>query len=86
MAFPADVLINKASARGEKSGEKCVTGALETWEVGLVVALLLLFGLFGLLLVKFIGYLRICEMSVTETVPSAARCMALLCAHCDIIT
>jgi len=32
------------------------------------------------------GYLRICEMSVTETVPSAARCMALLCAHCDIIT
>lgn len=52
MAFPADVLINKASARGEKSGEKCVTGALETWEVGLVVALLrvLLFGLFGLFL------------------------------------
>jgi len=26
------------------------------------------------------GYLRICESSVTETVPSAARCMALLCA------
>lgn len=45
MAFPADVLINKASEGGVKSGEKCVTGALETWEVGLVVALLLLFGL-----------------------------------------
>lgn len=68
---------------GEKAIEECVTGALETWEVGLVVALVL-FGLFGLS--KFIGYLRICEMSVTETVPSAARCMALLCAHCDIIT
>lgn len=31
-------------------------------------------------------YLRVCEISVTETVPSAAKYMALLCAHCDIIT
>lgn len=30
--------------------------------------------------------LRVCEMSAAETVPSAAKCIALLCAHCDIIT
>lgn len=80
MAFPADVLINKASAGGEKSGEKCVTGALETWEVGLVVALLLLFGLFGLFLLNLLAtYVSVKCLSLRLFLPQLG--VWLCCVH-----
>lgn len=80
MAFPADVLINKASARGEKSGEKCVTQALETWEVGLVVALLLLFGLFGLFLLNLLAtYVSVKCLSLRLFLPQLG--VWLCCVH-----
>lgn len=81
MAFPADVLINKASARGEKSGEKCVTGALETWEVGLVVdLLLLLFGLFGLFLLNLLAtYVSVKCLSLRLFLPQLG--VWLCCVH-----
>lgn len=80
MAFPADVLINKASEGGEKSGEKCVTGALETWEVGLVVALLLIFGLFGLFLLNLLAtYVSVKCLSLRLFLPQLG--VWLCCVH-----
>lgn len=80
MAFPADVLINKASEGGVKSGEKCVTGALETWEVGLVVAQLLLFGLFGLFLLNLLAtYVSVKCLSLRLFLPQLG--VWLCCVH-----